>query len=278
MTTSIEFDLTYEPIFMQNGLKTFDAFFTYQQGKIINRNEKRDVTILELPAQDGPSIFFMKRFHRPHIKDMLFTFRNFGKFCSQAELEWRNTRTLLDNGIETYHPVCWGTQTCCGIERRSFFITRKIQGRSLIDFLFEHWSIFGQSEKETLVRAIAQFFEKIHRAQLNLPDSYLWHLFVTEPVGPQQEYRFAIIDLHRMQIRAASPQHAARNLGALFFSLPEEWFDDRLRELLINTYLEQAHRDLLASRDSFIDEVKKREKMLTARRRKPTLAHLKKMI
>lgn len=277
MINSIEFDPTYETLFTQNGLMTFDALFAYSQGEMINHNERRDVTVLQLPAKEGTGVFFMKRFHWPHFKDMFFTFRNVGKLCSQAELEWRNARTLLDNGIETYRPVCWGVQTCCGIERRSLFVTQKIDGRSLIDFLFERWAAFGASEKEALVKAMARFFQKIHRAHLSLPDSYLWHLFVMEPIDPQQGYRFAIIDLHRMQIKAASPRHAARNLGALFFSLPEEWFDARLRQLFIETYLEPSSSPVLVNRDAFLDTLRSREQMLTDRRKKPGLDRLKQL-
>jgi hypothetical protein len=78
---------------------------------MINRNKKRNVSILRLPSQEGQRVYFMKRFFSPHLKDMLFTVRNFGRLCSQAELELRNARILLDNGIETYHPVCWGVET-----------------------------------------------------------------------------------------------------------------------------------------------------------------------
>ena len=274
MINSIEFDPAYETIFAQNGLATFDALFAYSQGQRVNRNERRDVTVLQLPAKGGGA-FFMKRFHCPHLKDMLFTFRNFGRPCSQAELEWRNARTLLDNGIETYRPVCWGAETWCGIERRSLFVTQKIEGQSLIEFLFERWGAFGASEKEELVKAMAHFFQKIHRARLSLPDSYLWHLFVMSPIDPQHGYRFAIIDLHRMQIHAAAPRYAAGNLGALLFSLPDEWFDDRLRQLFLDTYLEPSNGLSLDCRDAFLNTLRRRQTLLTARRQKPSLDHLR---
>lgn len=274
MINSIEFDPAYETIFAQNGLMTFDALFAYSQGQKVNHNERRDVMALQLPAEGGAT-FFMKRFHCPHLKDMLFTFRNFGTLCSQAELEWRNARTLLDNGIETYRPVCWGAETFCGIERRSFFVTQKIEGQSLIEFLFERWDAFGSSEKEALVKAMARFFQKIHRAHLSLPDSYLWHLFVMAPIDPPHGYRFAIIDLHRMKIHAAAPRHAAGNLGALLFSLPDEWFDDRLCQLFLDTYLEPSNGISLVHRDAFLRTLKKRRLLLAARRQKPSLDHLR---
>ena len=271
----IEFEAAHEAVFGQNGLRTFEDFIGYDHGQTINRNEKRDVTILRLEAEGGPKVYFMKRFFSPHLKDMLFTVRNFGKLCSQAELEWRNAHILLDNGIETYRPVAWGADTCCGIERRSFFVTEKIEGRSLIDYLMEHWSGFDETTQTTLVAEMARFFRRLHQARLSLPDSYLWHLFVLEPIDPQQAYRFAIIDLHRMQINAAAARHAARNLGAFLFSLPDEWFDARLRELFIRTYLEASDGMAGRNRQTFLDTLKKREQTLVARRKRPTLDRLK---
>lgn len=273
----IEFDSAHEAIFGRNGLRTVDDFIGYGRGQTINRNEKRDVTVLRLETGDGPRVYFMKRFFSPHLKDMLFTVRNFGKLCSQAELEWRNAHTLLDSGIETYRPVAWGADTCCGIERRSFFITEKIDGRSLIEYLLEHWSGFDAAQQDKLVAGLARFFRQLHQAQLSLPDSYLWHLFVMEPIDPQQAYRFAIIDLHRMQINAAAAGHAARNLGAFLFSLPDEWFDARLRELFIRSYLDAADAASIRDRQAFLDTLNKRENTLVARRKRPNLDRLKTM-
>jgi hypothetical protein len=274
----IEFDPGHEKVFTQNGLNAFDDFIDYSKGQMINCNKKRNVSILHLPLQDVPRVYFMKRFFYPHFKDMLFTVRNFGRLCSQAELELRNARILLNKGIETYHPVCWGVQTCCGIEQQSFFITEKIHGQSLIEFLFEHWNTFDEARRETLIIAMAQLFRKLHQARLSLPDSYLWHLFLVEPIDPQQPYRLAIIDLHRMQINVAAPRHAAQNLGALLFSLPDEWFDLRLRNLFLKSYLELSNGNMITSRGTFLETVKKREHTLTGRRQKPDLVYLKTMV
>jgi hypothetical protein len=274
----IEFDPEHEKIFTQNCFNAFEDFIDCSKGQMINQNKKRNVSILRLPSQNGQKVYFIKRFFSPYLKDMLFTFRNFGKLCSQAELELRNVHLLLNNGIETYHPVCWGTHTFCGIERCSFFVTEKIQGRSLIEFLFDHWDVFDTGRHEKLVFELARFFRKLHSARLSLPDSYLWHLFLLEPIDMRQYYRFAIIDLHRMQINSASPRHVARTLGSLLFSLPEEWFDARLRNLFVKIYLESSGANPITNQRAFMEILKKREHNLRARRKKPDLEYLKMMV
>jgi hypothetical protein len=274
----IEIDPGHEAIFTQNGLNTFDDFIGCSKGQIINQNKKRNVSILQLHSHNGQMVYFIKRFFSPYLKDMLFTFRNFGKLCSQAELELRNARILLTNGIETYHPVCWGTHTCCGIEQCSFFVTEKIQGRSLIEFLFDYWGVFDTGRHEKLVFELARFFRQLHSARLSLPDSYLWHLFLLEPIDMRQDYRFAIIDLHRMQINSASPMHVARTLGSLLFSLPEEWFDARLRNMFVKIYLELSGANPITNQHAFMEILKKREHILRKRRKKPDLQYLKRMV
>jgi hypothetical protein len=274
----IEIDPGHEAIFTQNGLNTFDDFIGCSKGQIINQNKKRNVSILQLHSHNGQMVYFIKRFFSPYLKDMLFTFRNFGKLCSQAELELRNARILLTNGIETYHPVCWGTHTCCGIEQCSFFVTEKIQGRSLIEFFFDNWDVFDTMRHEKIVLELARFFRKLHSARLSLPDSYLWHLFLLEPIDMQQFYRFAIIDLHRMQINSSSPRHVARTLGSFLFSLPEEWFDTRLRNLFVKIYLELSGTNPIINQHTFMEILKKREHNLMTRRKKPDLQYLKRMV
>ena len=275
---NIVFDSAHEKIFSQNGLKEFDDFIDFSRGQIIHRNKKRNVSIMRLPSHEGERVYFMKRFFSPHFKDMLFTVRNFGRLCSQAELEIRNARILLDSDIETYHPVCWGAKTFCGIEKRSFFITERIHGRSLIDFLFDHWKAFDMVQRKTLMVELAKFFKKLHQAKLSLTDAYLKHLFLVEPINHRPPYHFAIIDLHRMQINVTALRHAACNLAAFLFSLPDEWFDIHLRDLFLHTYLELSDTNPIMNSKAFLKTVKKREHTLMSRRKKISIEHLKTMV
>ena len=114
------FGTGWESFFESHQLCAFDDFFNYAQGQTINQNAKRNVIVLELDDDGRKRIFYMKRFFQPHFKDMLSAFCHFGTLCSQAEVEWRNANILLDNGIETYRPVCYGAQSRFGIEQQSF--------------------------------------------------------------------------------------------------------------------------------------------------------------
>ena len=188
---------SWQKVFTEFGLESFDDFFDYSQGRTINRNKKRNVSMLTFGEGDDRKIFFCKRFFKPHFKDILFAWRNFDRPVSQAEVEWHNANILLENGIETYRPVCYGRQTKFGLERKSFFITEKLPGRELTDFVSEKWSQLNRQQKEKIIVSLGKLVRKIHDARISLPDLYLWHVFIKENHNLGQ-YDFAVIDLHRM--------------------------------------------------------------------------------
>ncbi len=255
----------WQPYFEHHGLRSFDDFFNYEDGETINQNTKRNVVVLKLPHNNHTKTFFMKRFFNPHFKDMLFTLRNFGKLCSQGELEWRNANILLQHGIETYHPACFGVNAVCGIERRSFFITEEINGCCLQDYLIEYWSGLEGRDKAALVVKLANFFKKIHTARISLPDAYIWHVYMVKNIDNAADFDFGMIDLHRMQINTRGTKQAAENLGRFFFSLPEGFMDEGLREVFLKQYLKA---EFIEDKLAFIDAINKREKSLLKRRKK----------
>jgi hypothetical protein len=223
--------------FASHGLYRFEDFFNYGEGRTINENAKRNVIVLNLEDNGRMRTFYMKRFIKPHLKDMLSTVWSFGTLCSQAEAEWRNARILLDNGIETYHPVCYGVRSCCGIERQSFFMTEQINGPCLPDYLSEHWARLDTSGRQGLVVRLGLFFQKIHAAGIALPDSYIWHVYrIPTPAAPDG-FELGMIDLHRMKIRTHGNRPAAKDLGAFLFSLPDGFMDEPLRSLFMDSYL-----------------------------------------
>lgn len=251
--------------FKSQGLERFDDFFTYSRGDTVNQNTKRNVLMMTLSDGGGEKSFFMKRFFNPHLKDMLFTLRNFGTICSQAELEWRNAHILLDNGVETYHPVCYGFRSVCGIERQSFLVTEKINGPCLLDYLMQHWKTLCRTAQEALIIKLAKFFQTIHRARLSLPDSYIWHVYMVYPENGNDDYEFGMIDLHRMQIRVRGTNPPAMNLGRFFFSLPEGFMDPECESLFLENYLDA---DFPGNKKTFINAVKAWEAKISKRRRK----------
>ena len=261
----VEFTDEWFEVFKEFGLETFEDFFEYSAGRTINRNKKRDVIMMDLGGRSDRKELFMKRFFCPHFKDMLFTLQNFGRPCSQAACEWENTRILLENGIETYHPVCYGEKMVWGLEKKSFFITEKIQGQCLAELISESWLTMSQEEKEQIIVSLAEMIRRIHDSGISLPDMYVWHVFVTKTNG---DYSFAIIDLHRMTANLkgrCGNSERIRNLGAFLFSSSPEYFDEQIKEKFLNAYTTVNWK---ASKPSFYRKIMKRCELLANRRRR----------
>ncbi len=264
----IKFAKDWAPVFEKAGLESFEDFFEFSAGQTINKNKKREVVAMTLDTDGPKKELFMKRFFKPHFKDMLFTIRNFGNLCSQAACEWKNINILLRQGIDTYLPVCHGEQMCFGLERKSFIITEKVNGPPLTDFVAANWSNLDQPQKEKIITTLAKLVRRIHEAKISLPDLYLWHIFIPKTLIADDisEDDFAIIDLHRMRTNVTNKNEQIRNLGALDFSMLDKYFDDNIREIFLNAYAgnEQSDNTSILRR-----KIKSRSRVLVSRRRKP---------
>ena len=237
----VVFEGAWQQFFGKFGLKSFDDFFMFSGGRIINKNHKRDVRVLTLGENGDGKVFFMKRFYNVHFKDIFFTFHNLGRFCSQGRYEWENAKLLLSNGIETYKPVCCSEQNRFGFEQKSFFITEQIQGRCFTDFIAENWARLAQTQKENLIVSLGKTIRKIHASHINFPDLYAWHIFIKKAENNKNgdNWEFAFIDLHRMTRNVTNKNQLLQNLGRLDHSMLDKYFDESIRRVLIESYAGQ---------------------------------------
>jgi len=257
----IVFADSWSDFFAEFDLKSFDDFFENLEAKTIGVNKKRNVVSFSLGPDSHKKKFFMKRFSHPHFKDMIFSWRNIGRPCSQARYEWENVRLLLENGIETYRPVCFGEKIKYGIENSSFFVTEELQSQCLTDFIRQNWDGFQQQQKEKVITGLAAFIRKIHDSNICLPDLYVWHIYITESAG---EYEYAVIDLHRMSRNVTNRRPKLKNLGRMHHSMLDRYFDEELKQLLVKSYAADGqHGDVT----KLLAKVKRYSDAVSAKRR-----------
>jgi len=238
----LEFVDSYKLFFEALGLVKFEDFYNFSDGDLINKNTKRNVVYMKFNIDGQSRDFFMKRFHKPYLKDTLHTILNHGAICTQALSEYKFALHLLEKGIETYHPVCFGEKTIFGLEQESFMITEKINGVSLTEFVTTNFESMPLTEKVKLVAAIGRFVRRIHYAGINMVDLFVWHLFVlNKAADSSDDYQFAVIDLHRLKINVHLQYSQLRNLGALDYSMNFTRFDDQLRDVLLDSYIGSKH-------------------------------------
>ena len=252
---------SWRQFFAEFGLKSFDDFFRYSTIETVGNNDKRSVVTFSL-GSGSQKHFFMKRFLHPHFKDMFFTWRSFGRLCSQAQCEWENAKLLLDNGIETYRPICYGEETKWGIESKSFIVTEKLKGQSLTDFVRQEWHNLQRQQKEKIIAGLAAFVRRIHALNVSLPDLYVWHIFI-KAGQTSDEWDFAVIDLHRMSHNVTNKNKQIKNLGRLHHSMVDSYFDERLKQLFIESY---AGDDWAGDINTLTTQVKKYSRVVSAKR------------
>jgi tRNA A-37 threonylcarbamoyl transferase component Bud32 len=196
---------------------------------------------------------------------MLFALLNTGRICSQADYEFGNINLLWKKNIGTSSPVCFGEKFTLGLEQKSFIITEELPGICLKDFIAQNWLALPQSEKELLIASLAQFIRKIHKSKISLPDLYIWHLFINEDKTAEGlgKYDFAVIDLNRMKRNCQNNGERIKNLGRLYYSMTNKYFDEQICEHLIRSYFSGVSDQRFKK---FFRSVKKYAKKIAARR------------
>jgi len=253
---------SWSGFFAEFGAETFGDFFERLAAGATGGNSRRNVVRFGLGKDSQEKTFFIKRFFRPHFKDIVFARRNIGESCSQGRYEYENARFLIDNGVESYRPVCYGEQMVWGIEAKSFVVTEKLQSTCLSDFVREKWKALDRREQEKIVAGTGEFVRRIHALNVSLPDLYVYHLYITQSVAG--EYDFAVIDLHRMSRNVTSRNQKLKNLGRLHHSMLGDYFDDELKDLLIKSY---AADNPGSDVNALIVQVKRWSKAISARRK-----------
>ena len=239
----------WETYFQGSGFKTFDDFYDGIYAQTVDANSRRDVQMFTMAGDDAGQVFFIKRFHRPHVKDVLSAWRYFGRPLSLARIEWDNARMLMDRGVGAYEPVCMGQRLCMGWPGKSFLVTRKLDAVCLVDYLQDQWATLTVQQRQGVIADMAKLVRELHDAGVSVPDLYVWHLFVT--VGDDDlPVRWHLIDLHRMVPQRAGTAWKHKQLARLYWSLAGDYVDADCKTLLIDAYgTDNDERDQRRLRD-----------------------------
>jgi len=253
---------SWRRFFAEIGLESFDDFYDYPGGLRIGQNNKRSVCKLTFGEGAESKVFYIKRFHNAHLKDVFAAWCNFGRLTSQAGVEWSNAGLLLQNGIDTYNPVCMGERTVWNFRRRSFVVTEQLKSTCLLDFVVKKWRTLERPVQDRIVVAMANLTRRAHELNISLPDLCIWHIFIDEN-SLKNGCDLAVIDLHRMLRNVRSRNKKLRDLAMLYWSLADDYFDERHKDLLITTYVGDGWP---GSRNTIADRVVKRTRIIEKRR------------
>ncbi|MBW8001962.1 MAG: hypothetical protein FVQ80_08045 [Planctomycetes bacterium] len=245
------------------GLKSFDDFFYYPGKERLSATSNRDVHKISLGENENQKTFFIKRFHDPQLSDIISSLYNFGSIKTQAAIEWDNANLLLSHNIGTYIPVCFGERKKFGIESKSFIITEKLE-TEFKEFVTEKWLSLERTLQEKIIISIATLVRQMHDLNISFTDLYMWHIFIDRS-SLEKDCRLSIIDLHRMKQNVTNKNEKIKNIGRLFWSLSPKYFDDKILDLFISTYVKDGYE---ADKNQIAAQIQKRVDIISKRKKR----------
>ncbi len=189
-----------------------------QQGDIVRELEGRRTLRFEV---DGRG-FYLKVQNGIGWRRILEDGLLFRKPVLGARNEWRAIEACHAIGVPTMQAVAFGERGYSWAHRESFLVTEAIEPAVDLDVFTRDWATHPPEPavKRALIRAVAELAGRFHRGGLNHRDLYLCHFLLrTDPPPKPDALQLSLIDLHRVQIRAATPTRwRNKDLAALYFS------------------------------------------------------------
>jgi heptose I phosphotransferase len=139
-----------------------------------------------------------------------------------AANEYLACKKLKQLGIDTMTPVAFGERGINPASQLSFLITEELADTISLEDYCKSWHMHPPSlrEKRIIIRKLAHISKLLHENGINHRDYYLCHFLRSDDVKPYQyEDPLYLIDLHRVQMRSATPQRwLVKDLAGLFYS------------------------------------------------------------
>jgi heptose I phosphotransferase len=129
---------------------------------------------------------------------------------------------LKELGVDTMIPVAFGERGINPARRLSFLVTEELADTVSLEDYCKSWQESPPSvrEKRAIIRKLAYISKTLHENGINHRDYYLCH-FLRSDDGKPYQYTdpLYLIDLHRVQMRKATPRRwLVKDLAGLFYS------------------------------------------------------------
>ena len=139
-----------------------------------------------------------------------------------AGQEWRAIQRLTEAGVATMTAVAYGARGCNPAAQHSFIVTEELAPTTDLEQLTLNWLQQPPEPrlKRALIAEVARMTGTMHRAGVNHRDCYICHFLLhTDKPLAADDLRLSLIDLHRAQVRSATPMRwRNKDLAGLYFS------------------------------------------------------------
>lgn len=182
-----------------------------------------------------------------------------------AHTEWQAIRRLGELGIATTPAVGYGCRGRSPAALRSFLITKDLGDIVSLEDYCRDWPLNPPplALKRNLLRRVAEIARDIHDHGLNHRDFYICHLCLDGRRLEAGDLHLYLIDLHRMQVRRATPPSARmKDMAALYFSALDIGLTRRECLRFLRVYRGMRLRELFRRESAFWARVDRRARKL----------------
>ena len=181
-----------------------------------------------------------------------------------AETERRAIERLHALGVPTMKIAGYGRRGWNPARLESFIVTEDLGDTVNLEDLTRDWRTRPPAPglKRALIAAVAATARRLHENGVNHRDFYLCHLRV-DPGALAARPRIYVMDLHRAQLRAATPRRwIVKDIGSLWFSAMDIGLTRRDLLRFMRDYRARPLREILRSEGPFWSAVQRRAERL----------------
>lgn len=189
-----------------------------------------------------------------------------------AGQEWAAIQRLTEAGVPTMTAVAYGERGANPAAQHSFIVTEELAPTTDLEQLTLDWARQPPQPrlKRALIAEVARMTGTMHRAGVNHRDCYICHFLLhTDKPVTADDFRLSLIDLHRAQVRAATPTRwRDKDLAALYFSVLDIGLTRRDRLRFLRVYIQRPLRDILRDEARLLAWLERKADKLYARKQR----------
>lgn len=176
-----------------------------------------------------------------------------------ANNEWQAIRRLTELGVDTMHATAFGVRGGNPATQHSFIVTEELAPTISLEDYCRDWTSQAPAPrlKRTLIERVATMARRMHRGGVNHRDFYICHFLLhLDPAPSVDSFKLSLIDLHRAQVRAATPRRwRDKDLASLYFSALEIGLTRRDFLRFLRVYFAAPLRDILRDEAGLLEHL-----------------------
>ncbi|MBD9482766.1 lipopolysaccharide core heptose(I) kinase RfaP [Pseudomonas sp. PDM14] len=189
-----------------------------------------------------------------------------------AGQEWQAIQRLTALGVPTMTAVAYGERGSDPANQHSFIVTEELAPTTDLEQLTLDWVRQPPQPrlKRGLIDEVARMTGDMHRGGVNHRDCYICHFLLhTDTPVTADDFRLSVIDLHRAQVRRATPlRWRNKDLAALYFSALDIGLTRRDKLRFLKAYFRRPLREILRDEARLLGWLERKADTLYARKQR----------